>query len=292
MKRIITIGLVLILAQTSPTFAGDEQLDGNQFLAKHLSAFSASNVDTVSDTICGFAEMWFYAGHPDCGVVTHDFVFWFQNGNFVIRRTAIAPFYQGQLIPIEVIKYEDSAYDEQCNGFSPPIRLNPDFQCVGELSVDSVDTLGNLTKGVITFTLFLEIEFLDSIFWHNETSIYMRADVVGLPPDKREMIFESYGTHIWVDSNLVSKATCNGFWMNVTWCMCCIGTTGDLNGDGAEINILDLTFAVDRIFRGGLAPVCLEEGDVNGDLASTNILDLTFIVDRIFRGGSGPALCY
>ncbi len=72
---------------------------------------------------------------------------------------------------------------------------------------------------------------------------------------------------------------------------CCIGVRGDPNNDGAESNILDLTFAVDRIFRGGPAAACFEEGNPNGDAASLNILDLTFFVDRIFRGGPPPVPC-
>jgi hypothetical protein len=72
---------------------------------------------------------------------------------------------------------------------------------------------------------------------------------------------------------------------------CCTGTRGDVNSDGAETNILDLTFLVDRIFRGGPVPACLEESDVNSDCVSHNILDLTFLVDRIFRGGQPAAAC-
>lgn len=72
---------------------------------------------------------------------------------------------------------------------------------------------------------------------------------------------------------------------------CCIGSRGDVNGDGIDANILDLTYAVDRIFRGGPAAPCPEEGDINSDGAPTNILDLTFLVDRIFRGGPAPGSC-
>lgn len=72
---------------------------------------------------------------------------------------------------------------------------------------------------------------------------------------------------------------------------CCVGNRGDLNGDGDDANILDLTFAVDRIFRGGPPPPCPEEGDYNADGSSTNILDLTALVDRIFRGGQPPEPC-
>ena len=71
---------------------------------------------------------------------------------------------------------------------------------------------------------------------------------------------------------------------------CCVGNRGDVNGDGTDANILDLTFIVDRIFRGGQVASCPAEGDLNGDGNTTNILDLTFCVDRIFRGGpvAGP----
>ncbi len=72
---------------------------------------------------------------------------------------------------------------------------------------------------------------------------------------------------------------------------CCIGNRGDANGDGNDANVLDLTFIVDRIFRGGDPASCPDEADLNGDGTSTNILDLTFIVDRIFRGGPPAGPC-
>ena len=64
---------------------------------------------------------------------------------------------------------------------------------------------------------------------------------------------------------------------------CCIGIRGDLNNDGTNLNILDLTFIVDRIFRGGPPAVCPQEADVNSDGTSSNILDLTFVVNRPHR---------
>jgi len=72
---------------------------------------------------------------------------------------------------------------------------------------------------------------------------------------------------------------------------CCVGIRGNLNGDANDANILDLTFAVDRIFRGGPPAACPEEADVNSDTGILNILDLTFLVDRIFRGGPAPGGC-
>ena len=70
------------------------------------------------------------------------------------------------------------------------------------------------------------------------------------------------------------------------------GFRGDVNYDGKDANILDLTFLVDFIFRGsGDAGQCPEESDVNGDGDSADILDLTFLVDFIFRGGPAPGPC-
>ncbi len=76
-----------------------------------------------------------------------------------------------------------------------------------------------------------------------------------------------------------------------TYFGCCVGTKGDLDGNGAEANILDLNFAVGKIFRGGLKPACQGEGDVNSDKSILDILDLNFLVSKIFRGGASPAAC-
>ncbi len=73
---------------------------------------------------------------------------------------------------------------------------------------------------------------------------------------------------------------------------CCFGSRGDINGDGVDHNILDLTFIVDYIFRGSGDPgVCPEEADLNSDGDGPNILDLTFAVDFIFRGGAPAGTC-
>ena len=82
----------------------------------------------------------------------------------------------------------------------------------------------------------------------------------------------------------------SGFWPGVGG-GCCVGGRGDVNGDGTDANILDLTYLVDRIFRGGPPADCDDEADLNGDGTPANILDLTFLVDRIFRGGSPPGGC-
>ncbi len=73
---------------------------------------------------------------------------------------------------------------------------------------------------------------------------------------------------------------------------CCEGRSGDIDGNGSPFaDILDLTYLIDFIFRGGELPPCPGEADLNHDGASANILDLTFTVDYIFRSGSLPTEC-
>jgi len=67
------------------------------------------------------------------------------------------------------------------------------------------------------------------------------------------------------------------------------GIRGDANIDRV-INIADLVFIVDFLFKGGPIPDCFEEGDTNGD---GNILvdDLVLLVDYLFKGGPSPGPC-
>jgi hypothetical protein len=64
-----------------------------------------------------------------------------------------------------------------------------------------------------------------------------------------------------------------------------------MNYDGRNNTMLDLNYLVNRIFRGGPDPICLEEGDLDGNGASSQILDLNLMVNKIFRGGPNPAQC-
>lgn len=72
---------------------------------------------------------------------------------------------------------------------------------------------------------------------------------------------------------------------------CCVGMSGDVNWDGTDANIIDMTYLIDFIFRGGPPPPCPLEADLNGDGSSANTLDLTYLIDFIFRGGADPVDC-
>jgi hypothetical protein len=75
---------------------------------------------------------------------------------------------------------------------------------------------------------------------------------------------------------------------------CCIPPVrGDVNYDWAElIDISDLLYLIDYMFRGGPLPACHEEADINADGAELiDIADLVYLIDYMFRGGPAPPAC-
>lgn len=61
---------------------------------------------------------------------------------------------------------------------------------------------------------------------------------------------------------------------------------GDLNDDGT-VNILDITYLINYLYKGGPAPEPLESADVNSDM-TVNILDVTYLIAYLYRGGPEP----
>ncbi|HSG98685.1 MAG TPA: PKD domain-containing protein, partial [candidate division Zixibacteria bacterium] len=66
----------------------------------------------------------------------------------------------------------------------------------------------------------------------------------------------------------------------------CCATPGDANHDG-KFNISDVTFDINWIFTGAVAPPCQDEADADGSNAF-NISDVTYGITRIFSGGPAP----
>lgn len=74
---------------------------------------------------------------------------------------------------------------------------------------------------------------------------------------------------------------------------CCIGSTGNFNGDaGGTVDLSDLIYAVNYSFLGGPAPTCFAAANVNGDVGCTvDLSDLIYLVNYLFLGGPNPMPC-
>jgi len=61
---------------------------------------------------------------------------------------------------------------------------------------------------------------------------------------------------------------------------------GDVNGDGA-VNVGDVVYLVNYLYRGGLPPDPFQAGDVNCD-GVVNVGDVVYLVNYLYRGGDPP----
>jgi hypothetical protein len=68
-------------------------------------------------------------------------------------------------------------------------------------------------------------------------------------------------------------------------CGCC-ENAGDANGNGT-VNILDITYLISYLYKGGPAPPCMDEADAN-ESCSINILDITYLISYLYKGGPVP----
>ena len=78
----------------------------------------------------------------------------------------------------------------------------------------------------------------------------------------------------------------SAFPVNVGKCL----NRGNVDGiidAGVPINVADLTYLVNFLFKGGPPPARHEEGNVDGS-SGINVADLTYLVDYLFLGGPAP----
>jgi hypothetical protein len=76
----------------------------------------------------------------------------------------------------------------------------------------------------------------------------------------------------------------HGFWQD--FATSCCDKPGDASNNGT-VNIQDITFLINYLYKGGPQPPCLDEGDANGS-GITNIQDITYLINFLYKGGPAP----
>ena len=66
----------------------------------------------------------------------------------------------------------------------------------------------------------------------------------------------------------------------------CCNYAGDASNNDM-LNILDVTYVINYLYKGGPAPVCNDEADANGS-NNLNILDATHVINYLYKGGPPP----
>jgi len=78
----------------------------------------------------------------------------------------------------------------------------------------------------------------------------------------------------------------SGFWQVYPPGVPCCNLPGDAN-DNEAVNILDVTYLINYLYKYGPPPPCMPEGDANGN-GAVNILDVTRIINYLYLAGSPP----
>jgi hypothetical protein len=68
------------------------------------------------------------------------------------------------------------------------------------------------------------------------------------------------------------------------------GICGDINNNGI-INLLDITYLINYVYKGGPPPPSPGLCDINHCSGSINILDITYLINYIYKAGPAPDCC-
>ncbi|UCE23153.1 MAG: M6 family metalloprotease domain-containing protein [Candidatus Zixiibacteriota bacterium] len=69
----------------------------------------------------------------------------------------------------------------------------------------------------------------------------------------------------------------------------CCNLRGDLDGN-EQVDVLDIDFFIEYLYRSGPAPDCEEEADVDGS-GQVDVLDIDGFIDWLYRGSDPPVPC-
>lgn len=67
----------------------------------------------------------------------------------------------------------------------------------------------------------------------------------------------------------------------------CLAKAGDANSNN-QVNLADIIFLVNYVFKGAAPPSPLCRGDANGSTGTPNLGDIIYLVNFVFKGGPKP----
>jgi|GEM_PF-5635604 len=139
--------------------------------------------------------------------------------------------------------------------------------------------------------------FKDEVTFPMETILSICLDSIQTPsgtvvPDDMEELWESSFRTI---ENRQAQEMIDMYYehgIDYYWCGCCMGIRGDVNGDGQDVLVDDIVYAVSFMFQGGPEPHCLRlEPDVNSSPGLCDIADLVYMIAYAWVGGPDPLPC-
>ena len=196
--------------------------------------------------------------------------------------------------------YKDTLYIYAQKALNNPYKLEVTLNVIAATTTPQIfimDSNYTITAQedygpVLPIFFTIQNRFGGCLDWHIDNDIPWASvpDSVGNGPDTVGIFSSAFGLTFgqYIDSFYITSPIASNSPRRVKLTFKVWKLHGDNNYDG-KLNILDLVYLVDYIFRGsGLEPQPERNvGDVNCD-EKLNIQDLTIMVDYIFRGGQPP----
>jgi hypothetical protein len=66
----------------------------------------------------------------------------------------------------------------------------------------------------------------------------------------------------------------------------CCDLAGDASNNG-NVNVIDVTYLINYLYKGGAKPICSAEGDANGN-GIINVQDITSLINYLYKHGAAP----
>ena len=221
------------------------------FVGYVLTSLPNTHIDYVSPTSANF---WFSPDESQGGKV--------DTGWFTVHDGANPSGWDSDRVIITVTEVND-----------PPVLaaigakfVEPDSLLKFEISATDPEA-GTIT--LTTSTLPDSARFTDSLNGKGTFEWIPTAEQAGIDS---VMFYASDGTMI--DSERV-----------VIEVYCC-DLPGDANGNG-KINMLDITYIINYLYKGGSPSPCRAEGDVDGN-GITNMLDVMYLINYLYKYGPAP----
>ncbi|MFH2037399.1 MAG: dockerin type I domain-containing protein, partial [Candidatus Zixiibacteriota bacterium] len=154
----------------------------------------------------------------------------------------------------------------------------------------------NLLSNTIGDATYSETGRVDSVYIDQPIPGPYDIEIIGVDPDPPPG--SVYGVGILIDGSnvcavaeaisVVSYGASDSYNYEVEEDWHYLNADADGN---QKLNILDITFLISYLYKGGPAPYPLNSGDANCNLV-INILDITYLIAYLYKDGPPPCFLY
>ncbi|MBD3380996.1 MAG: hypothetical protein GF404_02240 [candidate division Zixibacteria bacterium] len=186
--------------------------------------------------------------------------------------------YKGDTLRLAV-EVDHVDLSDQVYSYTVEIRYNP-----MELEVVGIDNHNSISSGAMFTSNILDTVVI--VACASEKEIYGSGNLFFIELTTAVEAVSGQTSELKAVRGVFNDNSPDCFWHDGEVLIMVTGGCGDANADGIN-DASDVSFVMNYMFNGGPAPDPPESADVNCD-TKVNMLDLVFLVDFVFRDGHDP----